>query len=252
MLKILLNENNIEVVFKKYNTMETIKVKENILSVLTLLNLPSEALLKKMKEEGIDLEYFDTVNSRHKKAKVPTNFIQESSSTIIQRQLFRLFLDKKELSAAIKTFDLSEGIAIRRLWLSYFICLNLPSAGLLSKMIEEGVITATVAVPPKEIVEIKEVIHNPKEQYLSVQEKLTKALSAKPACIDIDNFKLAVAKAKLAQADADLSVRFSKSDAKVLAMPFNVNGVNNRLNEWKDEKMTIKNENIKYPRLVNA
>ncbi len=203
MFKIISDETNLNSVFKKYSVIEAIQVKLNIASALDTLKIPSETLLAKMRSEGLDLEDFTYDHTTENNAEIATS--------VMHKHLFSLFLDEQKLIGAVANLSMAEGIAIRGVWQAMCVNLKLPSDDLLKHMEQEGMSMQRLGINKGAEKKLRA-----KDKLAKTQAKLANAMNGQS---EIDQFKLSVAKAKLAASLSSLEKTKQNSTVKLSLAP---------------------------------
>ena len=226
MYHIISDKKHLITVFNKYSPLQALQVQENINHVLSLLNIPSEALLTKMKQEGLLVDHQDLPQSLPKYQKV--------SSGVLQKHLFDLFLDVKKLQAATIDLSLPQAVLLRATWHDLFSFLKLPSQQLLAEMAEEGVSYARLGVSDK-------APETPRQhdKISQVKTKIAMATNVQKDDVDeLEKFKISLAKAKLAASLANEQTADKVTKAKLTLASHNGLAKNHSDESQEDNKVT--------------
>ncbi|WP_105201328.1 MULTISPECIES: hypothetical protein [unclassified Pseudoalteromonas] len=129
MFAILTDHHNLTRAFARLSMLEAIRVKRNVDQVFTDLNMPSAALIEKMREEGL-LGSLSTSMSK------PDHL---TSQSVLQNHLSQLFLDYSKLKQTLEQLSLAEKICCKETVDIAMLALNLPSDSLADMMAQEGV-----------------------------------------------------------------------------------------------------------------
>ncbi|WP_105188876.1 hypothetical protein [Pseudoalteromonas sp. T1lg48] len=129
MFAILTDHHNLSRAFARLSMLEAIRVKRNVDQVFTDLNMPSAALIEKMREEGL-------LGALSAPLSKPDHL---TSQSIIQNHLSQLFLDYSKLKQALEQLSLAEKISCKETLDIAMMALNLPSDSLADMMAQEGV-----------------------------------------------------------------------------------------------------------------
>lgn len=146
MFDILTDKNNISAVFKKYAVPQALQVKSNLDSVFKSLTIPSPELILQMEQEGIFLNDLEPTGERRK-----NNLGADFPGSVVRSNLFRMFLNDKELLVAMEGLTTSEKIDVRALLTSLESDLKLPSKALMEKMAKEGIDLPNTVKPAKKV-----------------------------------------------------------------------------------------------------
>ncbi|MEM0516461.1 hypothetical protein WCN91_13725 [Pseudoalteromonas sp. YIC-827] len=188
MFAILTDHHNLTRAFARLSMLKAIRVKRNVDQVFTDLNMPSAALIEKMREEGL-------LGSLGAPMSKPDH---QTSQSVLQNHLSQLFLDYSKLKQTLEQLSLSEKISCKETVDIAMLALNLPSDSLADMMAQEGVSVDHIAPqdPQQQKLDaIRERLNQAAQKTASqdaqsVRERLNALAqgdSPKPSTMDEDN-----------------------------------------------------------------
>ncbi|WP_462160046.1 hypothetical protein [Pseudoalteromonas sp. GB56] len=136
MFAILTDHHNLSRAFARLSMLEAIRVKRNLDQVFTDLKMPSDELIRKMREEGLLTDAYAPLQKPN----------HGTSESVLQNHLSQLFLDYHKLKQALETLSLAQKVAFKETVDIVVNALNLPSESLTEMMANEGV-TVDAIVP---------------------------------------------------------------------------------------------------------
>jgi len=191
MYDILIDGENTKAVFAKYSPLEAAKVKHNIDAVLAQCKIPSQALLEQMIAEGIPIDGYEleTTGQNRKSIDLP--------GSVIRTNLFRMFLNIKELMRTVEPLSTGQLITVRELWLSLVCHLALDEGA--DELLLEDTASSAQALEQTAI----------DNQLADVKSRLAKALHAQSK----------------KKSDVEPNTSIEKNNSKVLSVKNKLNGL---------------------------